>query len=37
LFGPGDIAQAHTPDEWVEVGQVERAKDVLVKFLCQLP
>jgi acetylornithine deacetylase/succinyl-diaminopimelate desuccinylase-like protein len=37
LFGPGDIAQAHTPGEWIEIAQLERAKNVLVKFLCQLP
>ncbi len=36
LFGPGDIAQAHTPDEWVSLGQVERSKDMLVQFLRRL-
>lgn len=25
VLGPGDIAQAHTADEWVEVAQVEQA------------
>jgi acetylornithine deacetylase len=33
VFGPGDIAQAHTSDEWIEVRELERAKDVLLKFL----
>lgn len=28
VLGPGDIAQAHTADEWVEVEQVERAVEV---------
>ncbi|MFO0851974.1 MAG: M20 family metallopeptidase [Gemmataceae bacterium] len=32
VFGPGDIAQAHTHDEWVELAQVERAADILVRF-----
>lgn len=27
VFGPGDIAQAHTADEWVEIAQVEAAAD----------
>ncbi|HEY2951347.1 MAG TPA: M20/M25/M40 family metallo-hydrolase, partial [Verrucomicrobiae bacterium] len=25
VFGPGDIAQAHTPDEWISIDQLERA------------
>jgi acetylornithine deacetylase len=32
VFGPGDIAQAHTKDEWVELAQVEQAADVLFQF-----
>lgn len=28
VFGPGDIAQAHTADEWIELAQVEAAADV---------
>ena len=36
VFGPGDIAQAHTVDEWVELAQVERAKDLLTTFLRSL-
>lgn len=28
VLGPGDIAQAHTADEWVAVSQLERAFDV---------
>jgi acetylornithine deacetylase/succinyl-diaminopimelate desuccinylase-like protein len=33
LFGPGDIAQAHTEEEWVELWQLERGRDVLLRFL----
>jgi acetylornithine deacetylase/succinyl-diaminopimelate desuccinylase-like protein len=36
LFGPGDIAQAHTPDEWIEVSQLEQGKRVLLRFLRSL-
>jgi acetylornithine deacetylase len=25
VFGPGDIAQAHTKDEWIELDQVRQA------------
>ena len=34
VFGPGDIAQAHTKDEWVELGAVEQAAEVLFRFAC---
>jgi acetylornithine deacetylase/succinyl-diaminopimelate desuccinylase family protein len=34
VFGPGDIAQAHTKDEWVELAQVEAATDILFRFAC---
>jgi acetylornithine deacetylase/succinyl-diaminopimelate desuccinylase-like protein len=37
VFGPGDIAQAHTADEWISVAQLERAKDMLVGFLRSVP
>lgn len=33
VFGPGNIAQAHTDDEWVAVEQLQRATKVLVQFL----
>jgi acetylornithine deacetylase len=29
VFGPGDIAQAHTKDEWIELAQVEQAAEIL--------
>jgi acetylornithine deacetylase/succinyl-diaminopimelate desuccinylase-like protein len=28
VFGPGDIAQAHTKDEWIELEQVQQAAEV---------
>ncbi|MEY4385517.1 MAG: Acetylornithine deacetylase [Verrucomicrobiota bacterium] len=37
VFGPGDIAQAHTVDEWIELDQLERARRMLVEFLHSLP
>jgi acetylornithine deacetylase/succinyl-diaminopimelate desuccinylase-like protein len=37
VFGPGDIAQAHTADEWISLAEVERAKDWLVGFFRSLP
>lgn len=33
VFGPGDIAQAHTADEWISVASLERGTRVLEKFL----
>ena len=37
VFGPGDIAQAHTADEWVAVSQLERGAKLLSRFLQSLP
>jgi acetylornithine deacetylase len=36
VFGPGDIAQAHTADEWVSLVSLERAKNLLLRFLNSL-
>jgi len=36
VFGPGDIAQAHTVDEWIELEQLERGRRMLVEFLHSL-
>jgi acetylornithine deacetylase/succinyl-diaminopimelate desuccinylase family protein len=36
VFGPGDIAQAHTADEWVAVSQLERGQRLLLRFLQSL-
>lgn len=32
VFGPGDIAQAHTKDEWIELNQIDRAAEILYRF-----
>ncbi|MBW3598968.1 MAG: M20 family metallopeptidase [Planctomycetes bacterium] len=32
VFGPGDIAQAHTEDEWIALDQLRRAADILFEF-----
>ena len=37
VFGPGDIAQAHTSDEWISLATLERGKDLLLRFLLSLP
>jgi acetylornithine deacetylase/succinyl-diaminopimelate desuccinylase-like protein len=37
VFGPGDIAQAHTTDEWISLAELERAKTLLQHFLGGLP
>jgi acetylornithine deacetylase len=29
VFGPGDIAKAHTCDEWVDLAEVEQASEIL--------
>jgi acetylornithine deacetylase/succinyl-diaminopimelate desuccinylase-like protein len=37
VFGPGDIAQAHTADEWVEARALPRAQAMLACFFQTLP
>jgi acetylornithine deacetylase len=37
VFGPGDIAQAHTADEWISVAALERARHLLVNYFKSLP
>jgi acetylornithine deacetylase/succinyl-diaminopimelate desuccinylase-like protein len=37
VFGPGDIAQAHTRDEWISLASLERARALLLRFLQSLP
>ena len=37
VFGPGDIAQAHTADEWISLDSLERGKNLLLEFLNSLP
>jgi acetylornithine deacetylase/succinyl-diaminopimelate desuccinylase-like protein len=36
VFGPGDIAQAHTEDEWISLAQLERGKNLLLRFFSAL-
>jgi acetylornithine deacetylase len=31
VFGPGDIAQAHTRDEWIELAQLDLAAAILYR------
>jgi acetylornithine deacetylase len=33
VLGPGDIAQAHTADEWVEIEQVERCAGIYYRIM----
>jgi len=37
VFGPGDIAQAHTVNEWISLDALERGKAILLRFLQSLP
>ena len=32
VFGPGDIAQAHTVNEWIDIGQLRQAAEVYFRF-----
>lgn len=32
VFGPGDIAQAHTNDEWIAVDELQKATDIYYHF-----
>ena len=33
ILGPGDIAQAHTVDEWIELDQLRKAVDIYSRFI----
>lgn len=37
VFGPGNIAQAHTADEWISIRSLEAGTQLLLKFLQSLP
>ncbi|HVU99935.1 MAG TPA: M20/M25/M40 family metallo-hydrolase, partial [Verrucomicrobiae bacterium] len=37
VFGPGDIAQAHTADEWISGESLQQAKRILMRFFDALP
>ena len=32
-FGPGDIALAHAPEEWVTLDEIARATDVMERLI----
>ena len=34
VLGPGDIAQAHTADEWIDLEQFRRGIDVYYGLMC---
>jgi acetylornithine deacetylase len=36
VLGPGNIAQAHTKGEWIEVEQLTRAVDIYERMIEQL-
>jgi acetylornithine deacetylase/succinyl-diaminopimelate desuccinylase-like protein len=36
VFGPGNIAQAHTADEWISLAELEHGKNLLLNFLKSL-
>ena len=36
LYGPGDIAQAHTSEEWIDLTQLEQATEVVKGFYRKL-
>lgn len=33
VLGPGDIAQAHTEDEWIEIDQIEKASEIFYRLI----
>ena len=35
VFGPGDIAQAHTKDEWIDITQLEQSSEIYYRFCLQ--
>lgn len=37
VYGPGDIAQAHTADEWVSLAQLQRYADSVTRLLVNNP
>jgi acetylornithine deacetylase/succinyl-diaminopimelate desuccinylase-like protein len=37
IFGPGNIAQAHTSDEWISLRSLSQGTEILTRFLRSLP
>jgi acetylornithine deacetylase len=36
VCGPGDIAQAHQPDEYIEIGEFEAGEKLLRRVIAEL-
>jgi acetylornithine deacetylase len=36
VYGPGNIAQAHSKNEWVSLEEVEKAEQSIFRFLSNL-
>jgi acetylornithine deacetylase/succinyl-diaminopimelate desuccinylase-like protein len=36
VFGPGRIAQAHTADEFIDLAELEKGREILARFLEEL-
>jgi acetylornithine deacetylase len=36
VFGPGNIAQAHTCDEWLPLDELEQASEILYRLAISL-
>ena len=34
VLGPGDIAQGHTADEWIDLGELARGIEVYYEIMC---
>jgi acetylornithine deacetylase len=32
VFGPGDLKQAHTKDEWIAIEQLQKATEIYYEF-----
>ena len=37
VFGPGNIAQAHAKNEWIQLEELDSAKAIILNFLQNLP
>jgi len=37
VYGPGDIAHAHAPDEFVPIADLQRARDTFAAVLASVP
>ena len=33
VIGPGDISQAHTVDEWIDIEQLKQSVDLYARFI----